>query len=219
MKEREFRLDFFIAIAALLVSALTAGTLFYQTRVIGAQYAATIWPYLSVESTFDNPNGETIALNNDGLGPALIRSAQLSVDGKKVSSWNEYFATLIRSDPRIRGFFLRMERAMLAGQHPPLTITTASIGSTTIRPGQSKTLLRIWSPSADFVPLDAVAEHPISIDFCYCSLNGSCWSLHAMPGKSGGPDPQPVSRCTSSAEIESYRVAAPSRGRREPSTR
>ncbi|MGC2633018.1 MAG: hypothetical protein WA215_02280 [Candidatus Cybelea sp.] len=53
MNDRNFRLDFFIAIAAVLISALTAGTLFYQTRVIGDEFAATIWPYLSVGTTYD----------------------------------------------------------------------------------------------------------------------------------------------------------------------
>jgi len=48
MNEKAFRLDFFIAIAALLVSAISAIALIYQTRVIGDQYAATIWPYLSI---------------------------------------------------------------------------------------------------------------------------------------------------------------------------
>ncbi|MBV8374619.1 MAG: hypothetical protein JO302_03840, partial [Candidatus Eremiobacteraeota bacterium] len=181
------RLDFFIAIAALLVSALTAGTLIYQTRVIGAQYAAAIWPYLSVETTYDNPNGLTIALNNDGLGPALIHSAQLSVESKDVSSWYDYFIVLAREDSRLRGFFMRMRAAALTGHLPPVTITTASVASTAIRPGQSKVILKVWSPVPDLVPLEAVTEHPIAIDLCYCSLNGNCWSLHATPGKNGAP--------------------------------
>jgi hypothetical protein len=210
MNDRAFRLDFFIAIAALLVSALTAGTLIYQTRVIGAQYAATIWPYLSVDTTYDNPSGVTIAIDNDGLGPALLRSAQLSVDGKEVSSWNEYLLALVRNDVRIRSFFKRMEAAALSGHPPPLTITTASIGSTTIRPGQSKVIFKLWSSSPGLVPLDAVAQHPMTIDFCYCSLNGSCWTLHATPGKNGGPNPHPVSQCTRPAAIGSNRMTMPS---------
>jgi hypothetical protein len=212
MNDRALRLDFFIAIAALLVSALTAGTLIYQTRVIGAQYAATIWPYLSVETTYDNPSGLTIALNNEGLGPALIRSAQLSVEGKDVSSWDGYFTMLVREDPRIRSFLMRMQAAVLAGHSPRgMTITTSSVGSMSIRPGQSKVILKIWSPSPGLVPLDAIAEHPIALDFCYCSLNGSCWTLHATPGKNGAPDPQSVNRCTSAAMIESNRLPAPPR--------
>ncbi|MBV8375238.1 MAG: hypothetical protein JO302_06980, partial [Candidatus Eremiobacteraeota bacterium] len=134
MNERAFRLDFFIAIAALLVSALTAGTLIYQTHVIGAQYAAAIWPYLSVETTYDNPNGVTIALNNEGLGPALIHSARLSVDGKSVASWNDYFLTLAREDPRIRSFFTRMQAAVQRGLVPRVTIATSTVASTAIRP-------------------------------------------------------------------------------------
>jgi hypothetical protein len=43
VSEKAFRLDFFIAIAALLVSAASTIALIYKTRVIGAQYAATIW--------------------------------------------------------------------------------------------------------------------------------------------------------------------------------
>jgi hypothetical protein len=212
VNDRAFRLDFFIAIAALLVSALTAGTLIYQTHVIGAQYAATIWPYVSVETTYDNPNGVTMVLTNDGLGPALIRSAQLSVEGKDVSSWDGYLMMLVREDPRIRSFFMRMQAAVVAG-HPPrgLTITTSSVGSTSIRPGQSKLIFKIWSPSPGLVPLDAMAEHPIALDLCYCSLNESCWLLHATPGKNGAPDPQPVNRCTSSAMIQSNRVPVPPR--------
>ncbi|MGC2361137.1 MAG: hypothetical protein WA428_02310, partial [Candidatus Cybelea sp.] len=63
MNERTFRLDFFIAVAAVLISAITAGTLFYQTHVIGDEFAATIWPYLSVGTTYDT-GGETIEVSN-----------------------------------------------------------------------------------------------------------------------------------------------------------
>ena len=42
MNDRTFRLDFFIAVAAVLISVITAGTLFYQTHVIGDEFAATI---------------------------------------------------------------------------------------------------------------------------------------------------------------------------------
>jgi hypothetical protein len=103
MNDRAFRLDFFIAIAAVLISAITAGTLFYQTRVIGDEFAATIWPYLSVGTAYDT-GGETIEVANDGVGPALVRSAQLYVDGRKVRAWNDYLKALAR-DPELRKLF------------------------------------------------------------------------------------------------------------------
>jgi hypothetical protein len=202
MNDRAFRLDFFIAIAAVLISAITAAALIYQTRVIGDEFAATIWPYLSVGTTY-NASGETIEISNDGVGPALVRSAQLSVDGRKVGAWNDYLDALAR-DPELRGLFLRAQAAIQAGPANNATITLSSIGaSSTLRPGESRTLLKISLPFT--VPLRAMAKHPVALDFCYCSLNGSCWTLHAIPGQIS-PDPAPVSYCANRAAIQSNRT-------------
>lgn len=205
MNDREFRLDFFIAIAALLISALTAATLLYQTRVIGDQFAATIWPYLSLGTTY-NTNGETIEVTNDGLGPALVRSAQLGVDGTAVHAWNDYIAVLAQ-DPQLKPIFLRTQAAALAGHATLGTLTMSSIGpSTTLRPGESHTLLRIALNAR--VPALALTKHAVTIDLCYCSLNGSCWMLHAEPGRIT-PDPRSVSRCGTSTAIESNVLRTP----------
>ncbi len=199
MSERAFRLDFFIAIAALLVSALTAGTLIYQTRVIGDQFSATIWPYLSVGSTYD-ADGETIVVTNDGLGPALVRSAQLRVDGSAVRAWNDYIATL-QADPQFSPIFRRTRAAVTAGRGRGATLSMSSIGpSSTLRPGESSRLLKLVF--AYDVPPALLNRHSISIDLCYCSLNGSCWSLHSTPGRISA-DPKPIAECTAATAIES----------------
>jgi hypothetical protein len=203
VNDRAFRLDFFIAVAAVLVSALTAGTLIYQTRVIGDEFAATIWPYLSIDTTYDN-SGETIELTNDGVGPALVRSAQLHVDGRAVRAWNDYVTVLSR-DPHLRRIFLQTRAAVLAGSAGRATMLMRSIGPTsTLRPGESDTLLKI--SLAGSVPTPLLTKHSLAIDLCYCSLNRSCWILHAIPSQIS-PDPQPVSRCASRAAVESNAVS------------
>lgn len=197
MNERAFRLDFFVAIAALLISALTAGTLIYQTHVIGDQFAATIWPYLSVDTTF-GPNGEKIELTNDGVGPALVRSAQLHVDGRPLRSWNEYVAELV-GDPQLHEAFIRAGAAVRPGSRGPITMS--SIGpSTTLRPGESDTLVQVTLPVN--VPTQAFVNHTVVVDLCYCSLNGSCWTLHSTLGRISS-DPQPAGHCTSDVAIQS----------------
>jgi hypothetical protein len=206
MNERAFRLDFVIAMGALLVSALTAGTLLYQTHVISDQYAATIWPYLSVTTTYD-PHGVMIEVGNDGLGPALIRSAQLNVDGKNVATWRDFFGELSH-DAVLRKLFLRQRAAMQARRPLPLTVIAGSIGNESLRPGQARTLLEVHSAAA--FPVVALATHAIAIDFCYCSLNGSCWNLQSVSNQSRGTNPQPVSGCTSSAQIGSTLANPPS---------
>jgi hypothetical protein len=202
MNDRAFRLDFFIAIAAVLISALTAGTLFYQTRVIGDQFAATIWPYLSVGTTYDT-DGETIEVTNDGVGPALIRSAQLRVDGRSVGAWNDYIKVLA-AEPAMRPIWRRARAAAIARPGNRATISMTSIGpSSTLRPGETRTLLKLLFTSN--VPAQALSRHAVALDLCYCSLNGSCWTVHAMSGRIN-PDPQPISACTASAAIQSYAV-------------
>ncbi len=195
MNEKAFRLDFFIAIAALLISALTAGALVYQTRVIADQYAATIWPYLSVTGTF-GPNGGTLDLENDGLGPALIESAQLSVDGKVVPTWNDFLQVLVY-EPEIGAAVAH------AAKTNKLVISSGSIGpSSTIRPGESRQLLSI---SYDlYVHPSVLSRHTIALDFCYCSLNRSCWMLHSRPSVTGRPDTSvSTPRCTTASSIAS----------------
>lgn len=197
MQDRAFRLDFFIAVAALLVSALTAGTLIYQTHVIGAQYSATIWPYLSVTYSYD-VDGETIDLVNDGLGPALIRSAQLSIDGKDTPAWNDYFRTLL-ANPLIRKFFVK------ALKEKAPQISAASIGpSATLRPDETLRLFELKLPGLTMPEVvKYVASHDITLRFCYCSLNGSCWD-ETTSTESGAAPPTPVSQCSSSASIKAY---------------
>jgi hypothetical protein len=197
LSERAFRLDFVVAIAALLISALTAATLIYQTHVIGDQFAATIWPYLSLNSTY-GVKGLNIQLVNDGLGPALIQSAQLSVDGRAVPTWNDFLQEFV-DEPAVREMVLR---ASAKGSAPPIEMSTASIGpSTTLRPGDARMLIAV--SYAHPLPISVLTEKQLSLEICYCSLNGNCWLLHGTPGKDTRSTPQTVSRCSGTGVIGS----------------
>jgi hypothetical protein len=194
VNDRAFRLDFFIAISALLVSAASAIALIYQTHVIGQQYAAAIWPYLSVSSTY-GPHGASIQVANDGLGPALIESAQLTIDGKPVPAW---------------GWYLYDLKTMQVLRNVRASISASSIGpSTTIRPGDTKSLFAIlYKPTVD---PSTLATHTVGLRLCYCSINNSCWNLVAQPGNNSPSVPQPTSACTANTSISadlSYPTAA-----------
>jgi hypothetical protein len=188
VSEKAFRLDFLIAIAALLVSAAGAFALIYQTRVIGQQYAATIWPYLSVDSSY-GVHGVTIQVANDGLGPALIESAQLLIDGRPSAGWSTYMHDVLKT-PGLRP------------KPHQVSISISSFGrSTTIRPGDTKLLAAITYKS--MIDPHAFTAHTVGIRICYCSINNSCWNVAATPGKDSRTDPQPVSACTENASISS----------------
>jgi hypothetical protein len=187
MKERALRFDLLIAVSALLISTIAALASVLQTRAIQDQYAAAIWPYLSVDSTV-NVNGVTLDLTNDGLGPALIRSGQLYLDGRSVSGWEEAMR-IIFNDPK-----LHVPKHAVASAH-----MSSLNASTTIRPGDSHRLLSITLSKG--VPITTLLRHEVAIDVCYCSLNDRCWTLHSVPGGSSDDYPHPISRCTVGARI------------------
>ncbi|HEX8807005.1 MAG TPA: hypothetical protein VF741_08645 [Candidatus Aquilonibacter sp.] len=188
MTQKAFRLDFVIAIAALLVSAVSALAIIYQTHVVGQQYAATIWPYISINSSY-GVHGTSIQVENDGLGPALIESAQLLIDDKPVPSWGPY----------LNGFLTNPALPRTPGGR---SISATSFGrSTTIRPGESMSLFSIVYKTQ--IDPRALTAHAVGIRLCYCSINNSCWSLIATPGKDSTHVPQLVSGCTDNASISS----------------
>jgi hypothetical protein len=72
----------------LLISTLAAAASIWQARVVQVQsgvlqqqLGVQVWPYLSVS---ENIIGDTaqISIENDGLGPAILRSASAFVHGK-----------------------------------------------------------------------------------------------------------------------------------------
>ena len=191
MNERALRLDFVVAICALLVSGIAAGASAYQSWVVSQQFGASVWPYLSVDTT-TSPNGAVVSLTNDGLGPALIRSAQLRVDGRIVKSWFEYF-NVLNHDPT----FVRVTKKSALRQ-----ASTSSVdASTTVRPGDSKMLVSLVL--AKGIPVSLLLRHLVSLDICYCSLNDRCWTLRSSPGHARLTQfPQSVSHCEAGPRID-----------------
>lgn len=192
MKDQLLRFDSLIAVIALLMSTVTAGAMVYQTHVIQEQFAATVWPYLSLEVD-NNPDSISVHLVNDGAGPALVRSAQLVVDGKPMDTWNEFFA-LVHTDPGILAAGPRGDRS-----HEQSSSIDAS---TIVRAGDSKSLIGV--SNATPMVLNAVRKHRIALNFCYCSINDRCWTLDSDLGGTRVSIPQPIGDCRIGPNIGSH---------------
>jgi hypothetical protein len=206
MKDRALEFDSIIAICALLISCLAVATSVYQTwvfrdqtRVIHDQYAATIWPYININDT-TNTNGSGsaakvslvgISLTNNGLGPALIRDAQLFVDNRPVSKWNDLRDLFQRAEDRIGGKITHAQMASIDA-------------STTIRPGDVHEVFQVALAPA--VPMERFLTHHVRIDLCYCSLNGQCWTLRYKITQNNRSFPTPAARCDATHSIESSSV-------------
>lgn len=152
---KPWKLDLWIALAALIVSGLTASAALYQSKVFSDQLSATVWPYLSFNGTA-GPTSFELTLENDGAGPAIIDGAQVFLDGKPEPSFS---AVLQRLSKQVG---LRL-----------LSYSTGSIGpGQVIRSGASALVVKLRD--REIARLRA-AYPRITMNVYYCSLLKRCW--------------------------------------------
>lgn len=127
-----------------------------QTRVFANQLSAAVWPYVSFSFT-TSENMVRYTLNNDGLGPAILRSTKLTVDDQPKGTVTEAFKIV---------------------NHQPnhYTISTSSLGAgSVIRPSAAVTVLLYNGPKAR--ALSAALRAHVKVTVCYCSLLEQCWTI------------------------------------------
>jgi hypothetical protein len=167
MDEKRFRLDFVIAFFALLISTVAAIAAIYQTRVIAQEFSATVWPYVSFDVTY-SPTTIEVALRNDGLGPAIIRSVAITLDGKPQASIEAMFAAL--ATPQVQA---AARAALRAGAKMSITTSTPTAGM--VIPANEQHVL-IRADGAVLMQSFKPAMQRVGISLCYCSLTGTCWT-------------------------------------------
>jgi hypothetical protein len=168
---RVFRVDILIAICALLMSTLATAASWWQSRVVATQLSSQVWPYVAF-STTAGPDGLELDVTNEGLGPAVVRSVRLNVDGKPYPT------------------FLGAERALLGPRAPLPHGSFATIGEgSVIRIGGNVRLVKIDNPS--LVRGVLAQAKRIDLQVCYCSILGDCWMRTML----GAPDPVRVNAC------------------------
>lgn len=163
--ERSLRFDLLIAVCALLISAVAAGASVYQTHVIASQYSASVWPYVTVTGS-GSSTGFKLAIENDGLGPALIRSAQLRFAGRPLASWRE----------------LVSEAPLKAAASKSELLNASSVdASTVVRAGETLPIFSLSSAGfAAHQPAVANAASRVDVRLCYCSILGRCWTVESL---------------------------------------
>ena len=168
---RVFRLEILIAVCALLMSTLATAASWWQSRVVATQLSSQVWPYVAIATT-EGPGGLELDMSNDGLGPAVIRSLQLVVDGKPYPT------------------FLAAERALLGPHAPAPRGSFASIGEgSVIRLGGAVTLFKIQNQALVRAILPQAQR--IDLRVCYCSILGDCW----LRSIRGATEPVRVGAC------------------------
>jgi hypothetical protein len=177
---RGVRLDLLIAVCALLISSLAAGASFWQARVLEEQLGAQVWPYVAVSYDIE---GDTvkISINNDGLGPAVLRSETLAVDGVRERTFIDVMHAVL--GPHVLARLARGERA---GIH----LDSSAPGSV-VRPAESIVAYSLTSKHFAAPLLRAIYKR-VDVTLCYCAIiPGKCWQSDVRSTH----DPVSVSDC------------------------
>lgn len=161
-----------VALSALAVSM-------YQAYISRQQLRMSAWPYVVQSNT--GADGYTRIVQNVGLGPALVRSMRVEVDGRPVHEWGEFL---------IAG--MRIDSATLVSR-----LKTSGFWTSSVRPGMvllpgTDTKLAHSSDTTFAESLRRVFtdERRVRVRICYCSLYDDCWI-----SDSRALEPQKVREC------------------------
>jgi hypothetical protein len=135
-----------IGLLALLVSGYTAWVQRQQVR-------AQVWPNIVVGYSDED---RLLAVMNKGVGPALVRSVQVLVDGKPQPNWRHVFDAL--------GL-------------PAVVWRQSALNANVLAPNEQLKFMSIESP-ADYAQFRQAAGSRFDLHICFCSTLNECW-LHS----------------------------------------
>ena len=170
--------DRVLSIAAIVAAIAAVVVAVYEARISREHQRLSVWPYVSQFNTY--PPGEPYArrVGNVGIGPALVRSVQMQVDGRSVRRWNEAVHALTgESAPDLIYSSVGRGTVILPG---------AVVDVLKLPPGERAT--RFWSE---------VQTERFSLRVCYCSLYQECWLSDSRE-----EEPQRVDVCPTDPELE-----------------
>lgn len=147
---RQIRYDAVAAVIAALVGMLALVVAGYTAYIQRQQVSAQVWPYLMWANSDSRMDYLWI---NKGVGPAIIKSAVVLVDGKPQHDWRAVMRSL-QVDPQGYGQSTFNHNVISAGE----------------------TLEWINFRSHDqFQTFRDAARRRLDFKVCYCSTLGDCW--------------------------------------------
>lgn len=162
--------------AAIAISVIALFVAWDQSRVMRAQQHADVWPAVQIETQVLIEDGHhilTVSLENDGIGPALIRRVDARFAGEDIAHWE------------------RLGEIVPDGLSRPDMWTGAAQGAV-LSPGESSILAQLtWRATAENqTPISEYRQRFFEIDVsvCYCSVYERCW-LARRDGRASLPEP------------------------------
>jgi len=170
------------AIIAAFVGLLALGVSAYTAYIQHQQVRAQVWPYL--EAGNDDGN-QAIFVYNKGVGPAIVKSAQVFIDSKPQTSWAHVLEAL--------GL-------------PPHDFVQSTLNPGVLSAGEQARVIGIKDEER-WKAFRSGAVTRMTMDICFCSTLDECWmyhDLHVVGYKSTAQLVRPVDRCPSVPDAEVF---------------
>ncbi len=155
-----------VGLLALVVSGYTA---YIQREQVRAQ----VWPWLVAGN---DDYAQSVDVYNKGVGPAIVRTAQVFVDGKPQPDWKNVLAAL---------------------GMPPHNYSQSTINPNVLSPGETVQIIKF--PDKDlWQRFREAAVQRMTMNVCFCSTLGECWMYsdrHPVGYKAIGQLVKPIDRC------------------------
>ena len=139
------------AVVAALIGLLALFVSGYTAYIQRQQVRAQVWPWLVAGN---NDLDHSIEVLNKGAGPAIVRSAQVFVDGKPQRSWDAVLDALGIAKP-----------------HP---FQQSTINPNVLTPGERVTAIKFPDEEL-WKRFRAEATNRVWMNICFCSSLDDCW--------------------------------------------
>lgn len=163
-----------VGFLALLVAGYTAYIERYTADIQTKQVQAQVWPWLVAGN---NDNESSIEVANKGVGPAIVRSAQIFVDGKPQPDWKHVLQALGTA---------------------PHRYSQSTLNPNVLAPGEKVPVIQ-FANKDDYERFRVAAVARLTlINICYCSTLDECWMYsdrHLVGYKSLAQLVKPVAQC------------------------
>lgn len=172
------------AVIAALIGLLALCVSGYTAWIQRQQVRAQVWPWLLAGN---NDNQNSVEVYNKGVGPAIVRSAQLWVDGKPQPDWNHLLDAL--------------------GVAKPRTYSESTVYPNVLSSGETVSIIKFTDKDAYQRFRAAAIQKHMTIAICFCSTLGECWRYwdnHLVGYKEGMVQVRPVDRCPPLAPAEEF---------------
>jgi len=142
---------------ALVISVIAMFTSIYEANIMKTQQKSMVWPYLSLGVSYSD-TGFSIRVFNNGIGPALVKSVEVKVDGEPVETMLDMVNKLMPDNDSLGYNILRQQR----------------IRNYVFKPGEEVEVIGFtWNQETR--KLASLIDQKVHMRICYESVLGESW--------------------------------------------